>query len=152
MTKSVVLVSACLVGLRCRYDGKVIVDSRIQDALAEHTWLAVCPEQLGGLSTPRPPSQISGGDGFDVLSGKAGVISEDGTDVTDLFIRGGKEALKLAQYGEVVKVIFQDKSPSCGVRRIYHGEKVVQGCGVTTALLIDEGFVVISIEELLQGE
>ena len=124
MIKPVVLVSACLIGLRWRYDGKQIIDSRIQEALAQHTWLAVCPERLGGLSTPRSPAQISEGDGFDVLSGKASVVTADGNDVTDLFVKGGKEALKLAQYGEVVKVIFKDKSPSCGVRSIYRGKKV----------------------------
>jgi len=93
-------------------------------------------------------SQIVGGDGFDVLSGKARVISEDGLDVTECFLRGAEEVLCLARLAGVRRVIFKDKSPSCGVRRIYRGKRLVKGCGVTTALLLREGFEVESTEEV----
>jgi len=102
----------------------------------------VCPEQLGGLATPRPASQIVGGNGFDVLSGKARVISEDGRDVTENFIRGAEETLHIARLVDAEKVILKERSPSCGVRKIYRKDQLIDGSGVTTALLIREGYKV----------
>ena len=137
-----ILISGCLIGLRCRYDGESVPDQMmIKKNIREH-YLVVCPEQLGGLPTPRKRSQIVGGDGKDVLSGKARVIAEDGRDVTEQFIRGAEEILMLVRLFDVKRVIFKDKSPSCGVNKIYHGTRSVDGCGVTTALLIQEGLFV----------
>ncbi len=142
------LVSGCLVGLRCRYDGRRLPHTAVQKIVSQGEGIVVCPEQLGGLPTPRVMSQIVGGDGFDVLSGKARVISEDGLDVTECFLRGAEEVLCLARLAGVRRVIFKDKSPSCGVRRIYRGKRLVKGCGVTTAFLLREGFEVESTEEV----
>lgn len=148
MTRPLVLISGCLAGLRCRYDGKVLTNLFIQNIVSRGEGIVVCPEQLGGLPTPRPASRIVGGDGFDVLSGNARVVSEKGEDVTDYFLRGAEETLRLARMAGVKKVIFKDKSPSCGVKKIHRGDQLADGCGVTTALLIKEGFEVVAAEEL----
>ena len=147
MKKPLILISACLAGLHCRYDSTDCSNAIIQELLKKGEGIVVCPEQLGGLPTPRAASQIVGGDGFDVLSGKAKVISEEGKDVTEQFIMGAKETLRLAQLVGAKRVIFKERSPSCGVHKIYKGEKIVAGCGVTTALLLKKGFEVTSIEE-----
>ena len=147
MRKPLILVSGCLVGLRCRYDGRGLSNTAVEEMVSRGGGIIVCPEQLGGLPTPRTVSQIVGGDGFDVLLGKARVVSEDGIDVTEHFLRGAEETLRLAQLVGVKKVIFQDKSPSCGVRKIYRGKRLVAGCGVTTALLSKEGYDVEPVEE-----
>lgn len=102
---------------------------------------------MGGLPTPRVPSQIVGGDGFDVLRGKAKVISEHGSDVTEHFLRGAEETLRLAQLVGVSKVIFKERSPSCGVKKIYREDQLINGCGVTTALLLREGIEVVPVNE-----
>jgi len=143
MKRSPILVSGCLVGLHCRYDGESIPDQSLLKNLIRNPYFVVCPEQLGGLQTPRNKSQIVGGDGTDVLSGKARVIAEDGLDVTKQFIKGAKETMILVRLYHMEKALFKDKSPSCGVKKIYHEAQLVDGCGVTTALLIQEG---VSVE------
>ena len=145
MKQSSILVSGCLVGLHCRYDGRRVPDQSILKNVMNKLFIVVCPEQLGGLSTPRKKSLIVGGDGTDVLSGKARVITEDGQDVTEQFVRGAEETLTLARLFDIKRVIFKDKSPSCGVKKIYHGTRLVHGCGVTTALLIQEGIEVEAV-------
>ena len=135
-----ILISGCLTGLRCRYDGKQLTYPAFQELIKSARIVIVCPEQLGGLSTPRSASQIVGGDGFDVLSGKARVISEDGRDVTENFIRGAEETLHIARLIEAEKVILKERSPSCGIRKIYRKDQLIDGCGVTAALLIREGY------------
>ncbi len=93
--------------------------------------MPVCPEQLGGLSTPRPPARIVGGDGFDVLAGRAKVIRRgDGVDVTEAFVRGAKECLKLVEIFGLEKALLKAKSPSCGLMR---------PVGVTAAALLLSG-------------
>ncbi len=146
MKKLPVLVSSCLAGLHCRYDGKESSNATVQELVKRGEGIVVCPEQLGGLPTPRAPANIIGGDGFDVLSGKAKVISEEGIDVTKQFIRGAVETLRLARLVGARKAIFKERSPSCGVKKIYKGKEVVNGCGVTTALLLKKGFEVTAIE------
>ncbi len=125
------LVSACLVGLCTRYDGKIIENSECIAGLQQSYWIPVCPEQLGGLSTPREAADISGGDGADVLAGTARVISKSGADVTDAFIRGAKQVLHLARSQNVQAVFLKARSPSCAV----NGK-----IGVTAAILRDAGF------------
>jgi uncharacterized protein YbbK (DUF523 family) len=105
---------------------------------------------LGGLSTPRPPAEVFGGTAEDVLSGKARVIQCDGTDVTDAFLRGAREVLKLARLVQPELIIFKENSPSCGVKIVYdgtHTHRLIPGCGVTTALLQKNGFKVVSEKE-----
>ena len=142
------LISGCLIGLCCRYDGSSRPHSGCIEPFRHGQGHAVCPEQLGGLASPRTPSVIEGGDGFNVLAGKARVISIDGEDRTGCFIKGAQKTLKLAKTLGIKKAVLKEKSPSCGVKKIYHGDCLVEGCGVTTALLIREGFLVRSSEEI----
>jgi len=112
--------------------------------------IPVCPEQLGGLQTPRPPAEIRGGDGGAVLDGKARLITPHGEDVGEAFIRGAKEALNLARLVGVERAILKEKSPSCGPYFIYDGTfcgRIVAGRGVTAELFNREGISVTSENE-----
>ncbi len=109
----------------------------------------VCPEQLGGLPTPRPPAEIVGGNGADVLDGKAKVMTNDHTDVTAEFVRGAEQTLKIAQSVSAKYAVLKESSPSCGSSLIYNGTytKTKQpGFGVTAALLRRHGIEVYSEE------
>lgn len=132
------LVSSCLAGNKVRYDGNAQLDVRIQKLVEQKKAITVCPEVLGGLSTPREPAEIIGGDGQDVLAGKAKVLTQSGVDVTDAFIKGAYETLNIAQQFGAAFVILKENSPSCGGSMIYdgtfQGQKVI-GNGVTAALL-----------------
>lgn len=125
-TPSTYLVSACLVGLCTRYDGQIKENPDCLAKIAGTCWIPVCPEQLGGLSTPREAADLVGGDGGDVLSGKARVVSKSGTDLTAEFIRGAEQVLQIARLRRVTRVYLKARSPSCAV----HGK-----IGVTAALL-----------------
>ncbi|NPA48523.1 MAG: DUF523 domain-containing protein [Thermodesulfobacteria bacterium] len=111
----VVLVSACLLGLCTRYDGASKASSRVLKLAKTHVLLPVCPEQLGGLPTPRPPADLYGGDGFSVLAGEARVITRNGQDVTEAFLRGAEEVAKLARILGVRQALLKSRSPSCGL-------------------------------------
>ncbi len=127
---SICLVSACLVGLCTRYDGQI---KAAPDCLAQIKtihWIPICPEQLGGLPTPREAADIVGGDGKDVLAGRAKVITKQGVDVTAEFIRGAEQVLKIVRLHNISKAFLKARSPSCAV----HGK-----IGVTTALLQSVG-------------
>lgn len=143
-----ILISACLLGVNCRYDGG---NSRDKDAIKCHQHdelIPVCPEEAGGLPTPRPAVEIVGGDGNDVLDGNARVLTAEGVDKTEEFLKGAKYALKLAQSKGATSVILKSRSPSCGCGEIYDGSfsrTLVSGDGVTTALLKRHGIEVISI-------
>ena len=103
------------------------------------------PEQLGGLSTPRSAAEIVGGDGHDVLAGKARVVNRDGIDVSQQFIRGAQAVGELARFGGVKVAILQERSPSCGTTQIYDGTfsgQLRSGQGVTGARLALLGLVV----------
>ncbi len=144
------LVSGCLLGIDCKYSGGNNRLDLLIDYLADKKVAIVCPEQLGGLSTPRSPAEIQGGDGRDVLWGKARVISQEGKDVTENFIKGARETLKIARLWKIKKAIFKERSPSCGSREIYDGTfsgRVVAGCGVTTALLRENSIKVYREDE-----
>ena len=142
---SFVLVSACLMGLATRYDGNhSAIDSLpLQDGEIP---IPVCPEQAGGLATPREPAEIENGAGEDVLSGAAKVVTiRDGIDVTDNFIRGAQEALKTAGIYGCKRAILKSKSPSCGYGSIYRKGELTPGNGVTAALLEQNGIEVQSV-------
>jgi uncharacterized protein YbbK (DUF523 family) len=144
------LVSACLMGVHCRFDGKSSLDKDIKQLVKEGKAVPVCPEQIGGLSTPRLPAEIVGGDGFDVLDGKAKVITIEGEDVTEAFIRGATETLRIAKSVGATEAILKERSPSCGSCMIYDGSFKGQkqaGKGVTAALLKRNGIKVVSEEE-----
>lgn len=139
MTRPLVIVSACLVGLKTRYDGKEIQDSEVLKLLKGRAFIPVCPEQLGGLPTPRPSAEISGGTAQGVLDGKAKVIDENGVDVTREFLRGAYEVLKLAKLTGATTAILKEKSPSCGVTLVYKNGTLVASAGILAELLQKEG-------------
>ncbi|WP_027720127.1 MULTISPECIES: DUF523 domain-containing protein [unclassified Desulfurobacterium] len=154
---SVIVVSMCLLGIRCRYDGKSVPWEGLKFIKDRFFILPVCPEQLGGLSTPRSPSKIEKGDGFTVLEGKSRVLTvEEKTDVTANFVKGAQEALKIVNlFRENVKaVILKEKSPSCGVKTIYNfnSDSLKAGKGVAAALFIKNGYRVLSSDELEEIE
>ena len=108
--------------------------------------MPLCPEELGGLPTPRPRAEIRGGDGADVLDGRARVIDEHGKDLTEAFIRGAEEVVRRAKESGARLAILKEKSPSCGVKRIYSGGELTKGMGVTTAALVRAGITVEGVE------
>lgn len=149
--KSLILVSSCLAGLQVRYNGTHRLDLRIQQLIEEKKAMMVCPELLGGFSTPREPAEIVGGNGEDVLSGTAKVIDKSGRDVTAQYIKGAYDTLQIARDVDAGTIILKEYSPSCGSSMIYNGEfegKRIVGNGVTTALLIRNGVRVLSEENL----
>lgn len=137
-----ILVSNCLLGCDCRYKGDGCACQQIIDLAGEHTLIGVCPEQMGGLSTPRAPSEIQK-DGS--------LLNTDGIDVTEQYMRGANTALYLAKLNKVDFAILKAKSPSCGKGRIYDGTftgGMIDGNGVTVQLLLDNGFPVYTENEL----
>lgn len=146
------LISSCLVGVCATYKQSANEDNVFVDLLRKGEAIPVCPEQLGGLPTPRPPAEITGGDGSAVLDGVARVVTNTGADVTENYLRGANEVLRMAQTIGAEFVILKERSPSCGVSEIYDGtfsQRVIPGCGVTTALLRRNGFRVVSDEQFL---
>ncbi len=146
------LVSACLLGCEVTWRGGHNLREELMRFAAAGELIPICPEQLGGLPTPRPPAEIVGGDGHAVLEGRARVLTQQGQDVTENYLRGAREVLRLASTVQAELVILKERSPSCGVHWIYDGTftgRIVAGCGVTTALLQREGFAVVSDEEFL---
>jgi len=146
------LISACLLGIKCAWDGEDNYRSdKAVKLLDSETLIPVCPEQLGGLKAPRAPQEIQGGSGEDVLDGKCKVLNRNGEDVTREFIAGAEETLKIARQFHIEEFIGKSNSPSCGCRRIYDGtfsQKLIATDGVTTALLKRNGIGVITEEEL----
>lgn len=155
MEKKTILVSACLLGCNCRHNGGDALDPQVLSvALASHA-VPVCPEQLGGLPTPRPSAEITGGSGDDVLDGQARAITRDHQDVTSELAHGAREAVKIAKLLGVTEAILKDRSPSCGVTEIYNGSftgKTRPGKGVTAALLEQYGIKLISSDSFEEYE
>ncbi len=145
------LVSACLLGLKCTWDGKSKRNEKIIKLLKKEVLIPVCPEQLGGLPTPRIPQEIQGCSGEDVLARICKVKNKSGQDITKQFIKGAKETLKIAKQLNIKEFIGKSKSPSCGSGLIYDGTfsgKLARGDGVTTALLKRNGIKVITEKDL----
>jgi uncharacterized protein YbbK (DUF523 family) len=142
-----VLVSACLLGCRCRYDGCSKLDRELVERLRREGCpiVPVCPEQLGGLSTPRPPAEITTGDGRSVLDGAARLVNRDGADVTAAYVRGAEEAVRLARLLGCRRACLKEKSPACGVTTVKRGEVTLPGTGVAAAMLQAEGIEVIGV-------
>ena len=134
------LCSACLLGVSCRYDGKSIPAAEITALLERHELLPICPEQLGGLPTPRTPCEIRGGI----------IISRDGKDMTESFDKGAEEALRLYHLFGCQGAILKSRSPSCGKGLIYDGAfsgTLVSGNGILAQMLLDEGITVYTEED-----
>ena len=136
-----ILVSACLLGCPCRYDGKSKPNAAVLSLMAEHTLIPICPEQMGGLATPRLPAECKEG----------GVFTQAGTNVTDQYRRGAEEALRLATLYGCTCAILKERSPSCGSGQIYDGSfsrTLVDGDGVTASLLKQQGIAVYGESEV----
>lgn len=108
--------------------------------------IRICPEMDGGLPCLGSPSEIDGGDGFDILDGKSSVVDIEGRDVTDNYLKGAQLALNKALVEGADLAYLKDKNPSCGVRTIYHDGKSVSGMGVAAALLSRHGLKLVSVE------
>lgn len=134
-TKSPCLVSACLLGLCTRYDGGSKPSPACMQALSDLHFVPVCPEQLGGLPTPRPPATLWGGDGLAVLDGHARVLDIQGRDLSAAFILGAEMTLTLARMQGIAQAFLKSGSPSCGTGSLV---------GVTAALLLREGLRITS--------
>lgn len=143
-----ILISACLLGVRCRYDGASKEYPLSVELAKRHTLVPVCPEQLGGLSTPRPPAERRGDR----------IVTRDGTDVTDCYRRGAEEALRLCRLFGCGAAVLKERSPSCGCGRIYDGTfsgTLTGGDGAAAELLSAHGIPVYGESragELLQCE
>lgn len=155
--KPKLLISRCFLGVECAYDGTSKLIPEI-DAISEVFDLVdVCPEVDGGLMTPRTPSEISGGDGIDVLEQRARVLSSSGEDRTKIFTKGANIALKLAKKNSVKSALMKAKSPSCSNCGVYDGTfcgKLVSGSGVAAAILKKNGIIVYNefqVDKLLQA-
>jgi uncharacterized protein YbbK (DUF523 family) len=151
-----VLVSSCLLGADVRYHGgSARIDNDIlrrwQD---EGRIVPVCPEVAGGLSTPRPPAELMGGDGVRVLLGAATVRTDQGRDVTDAFVAGARHAASLARQFDVKVAVLKSNSPSCGVGVVYDGTfsgTKIPGMGVAAAALLDAGVQVFTEQQIEQA-
>jgi uncharacterized protein YbbK (DUF523 family) len=142
------IASACLVGHKCRYDGEASEDKDIKKMYEQGLVKAVCPELLANLPAPRCPSEIVGGDGEDVLAGRARVMAQDGADKTKEFIEGAEKTLEIAKQCGAQRAYLKSKSPSCGCGRIYDGAfsgQLREGDGVTSVLLKKHGIEVIEV-------
>lgn len=145
-----VLVSACLLGLATRYDGRSKTNARVRDYLRARNLLPipVCPEQLGGLATPRPPARFQSGDGETLWLGQGELVNQLGKSMNAAFKRGAEETLRIAQLTGCRAALLKERSPSCGVHRIHRREGLVSGSGVAAALLRRAGLTLISDEDL----
>ena len=144
MASPPLLVSACLVGFRCRYDGTCKADPRVLRVLKERAWIAVCPEQRAGFPTPRDPIYFFGGTGKEVLKGKARIVQAGGGDVTEPLLQASRSLLEMVRAYGVREGILKEKSPSCGVSKTYLGDKLVTGMGLIAAMLVVEGITITS--------
>lgn len=145
-----ILVSSCLIGLKTRYDATDNYCQAVVDYIETNqlTPIPVCPEQLAGLSTPRPKCWFSHGDGAAALAGNGKLIDENGRNVTEAFLHGAQECLKVAKLTHCKMAILQQRSPSCGSQKIYLNEELIEGVGITAALLSKNGLNVFSDDNL----
>lgn len=138
-----ILVSACLLGKNCKYNGGNNLNQGVLDFIEGHEVIGVCPEQLGGLSTPRLPAEMVEGI----------VTNKEGISVDNEFRKGAQEALAVALENKVDLAILQSRSPSCGVKEIYDGSfsgKKVKGQGVFARLLTKYGIKVLDAEDIAE--
>ena len=151
-----VLVSACLMGERVRYDGKKLTcdNSILKKWRDEGRVVPFCPEVAGNLPVPRPPAEIITGTGIEVIAGNAKIFNKNGKDVTESFIKGASEALRIVKEMQIKLAVLKDGSPSCGKTSIYDGSfsgSKRPGKGVTTALLEKNGISVFSENEIKEA-
>lgn len=138
-SKEKILVSGCLLGLNCKYDGGNNYSKEIDEFLKDYEVIPICPEIMGGLPTPRVPAERLGDR----------VVTIDGGDVTKQFRKGAEECLFLAKKYNVKKALLKSRSPSCGNKKIYDGiftHTEIDGDGVTAELLKNNGIEIITIK------
>nr|WP_306813887.1 DUF523 domain-containing protein [Clostridium sp. DSM 100503] len=131
------LISSCLCGINCKYNGGNNVNSNCLDLFKEGKAILICPEQLGGLPTPRTPAEIQG-DSEEILNGNHKIITKEGLDVTKEFLKGAYETLHIAKLSNINKAILKEGSPSCGVNYVYDGSfngTKIKGKGLTATIL-----------------
>ena len=140
-----IMVSACLLGENCKYNGGNNLSESLIQLLSGHTVIPVCPEVLGGLPVPRVPAEIVNGV----------VTNREGVPVDDAFRRGAERALQIAEREQPDWIILQSRSPSCGVRQVYDGSftgTLVPGQGIFAAMAMQAGFRVADLEDILEGK
>ncbi len=139
--KKRILISACLLGVGCRYDGASKAYPGVERLMERYELIPVCPEQMGGLPTPRDPAERQG----------ERVSTRSGKDVTEAYRRGAAEALRLAEAFSCTAAVLKERSPSCGKGEIYDGSfsrTLIPGSGVTAELLAHQGIRVLGESEL----
>ena len=140
-----ILISACLVGINCKYNGGNNFKEKALELVKKGEAIPICPEQLGGLPTPRVAAEIK------IINGKRKVINNKGEDVTENFERGAKEVLELAKSLNIKKAVLKSRSPSCGKGKIYDGNfngQVIDGNGILAQMLIDNGIEIADIDDI----
>lgn len=145
------LISACLLGVKCRWDREDSPNDRALELMRKEILIPVCPEQLGGLSTPRARQEIQGGTGKDVLEKRTKVFNTNGDDVTEPFVKGAEETLAIACLYQAEEFIGKSHSPSCSCSKIYDGTfsgKLRNGRGVTAEFLLRNGIKIRAEEDL----
>jgi uncharacterized protein YbbK (DUF523 family) len=148
-----ILLSACLLGNPVRYDGKskTLKNPVLDQLLAQDQVISFCPEVAGGLPVPRAAAEIQAGDGAAVIAELATVKTQDGTDVSEHFLSGARQALALCRQHNITVAVLTESSPSCGSSRIYDGSftrSAIPGSGVTAALLGQHGIKVFNQHQL----
>lgn len=141
MNKKNVLISACLMGVNCRYDGHSVLAEHLEEIMEQYHLVPVCPEVFGGLPIPREPGERIGDK----------IITITGKDVTEYYVRGAREVLRLAGLYRCNYAILKERSPSCGNGKIYDGtfsHRLVDGNGVLAELLIKDGITVLGESEI----
>jgi len=144
-----IVVSACLAGISCRFDGNAKPCEEVINLVKQKKAVPACPECMAGLKLPRPPAEICGGDGRDVLTGRAEVYNKDKVCVTEDFIKGAEKFVAFVKKHNAPYVMLKSKSPSCGVSTIYDGSfsgSLRKGCGVACALLEQSGIRVVEVD------
>ncbi|MEG1870435.1 MAG: DUF523 domain-containing protein [Peptostreptococcaceae bacterium] len=144
------LISACLCGVNCKYNGLNNYNKHCDDLLKNGKAILICPEQLGGLATPRVSSEMNNS-AEEILKRKGEIFTKDGRDVTEEFIKGAKEVIEIAKKLDIEGAILKEGSPSCGVNLVYDGTftgNKIKGRGITAEILIQNGINVISENDL----
>jgi uncharacterized protein YbbK (DUF523 family) len=137
--KRPIVVSACLVGERCRYNGEHRAHDGVLRYLKGKKYVAVCPEKLAGWGVPRPPVEFRGGGAQKAVAGEASIVDHRGRDRTRSLMRGAERALARVLSSRATEAILKEKSPSCGVKKVYREGRLVRGGGVFTYLLKRRG-------------
>jgi uncharacterized protein YbbK (DUF523 family) len=145
-----ILISACLLGLKTRYDGTDALDERLRELAHRYTLIPICPELLGELGVPREPATIEEGDGSFFWKRKGMVILQDGTDVSGSFRTGAERTAALAKCLQVSQAILKEGSPSCGICETNVSFNRIEGIGIAAFLLRERGCRIDSVDSFLE--